>query len=285
MYSVKDLSVFIQAANSQSFAKSASALGMTPSAVGKVIQKIEHRHNILLFRRSTRHISLTEEGELLLHYATTIVSEFDNAISAFSDLKQNYRGKLKISVPNIDGLFSRLLAKFMQAWPQTELDVDVSDDHSDIIKDGFDAVIRFGESHDSRLYARSIGTLSMAVFHSPAYAPAEKLNANRFLFYRYPSTGRIERWDGAIPFDPREVRQASAFNSVPLIHQLCLAGAGLAYLPEYICREAVAEGKLIRLAGSETSTRTVNIVWPDNRHTGPKLRAFIDFFAREFPSC
>ena len=282
MYSVKDLSVFIRAAHSRSFAEAASSLGLTASAVGKVIQKIEDRHTIRLFKRNTRNIFLTEEGEILLHHAMTIVGEFDNAVNAFSELKKSEQGKLKISIPNIDSLFGELLAEFMRTHPHTELEVDVNDEHSDIIKDGFDAVIRFGESADSRLYARTIGTLTMGVFHAPHYSPAETLTANRFLLYRFPSTGKTEHWDGALPFDPRAVRHASVVNSIPLIRRLCLAGGGLAWLPEAVCREDLLAGRLLRMAGSETTQRTVNIVWPDKRNTGLRLRAFIQFFAREF---
>ncbi len=282
MYSVKDLSVFICAAQSTSFAEAASKLGLTPSAVGKVIQKIEHRHNIRLFTRNTRHIFLTEEGEILLHHALTIVGEFDNVVSAFNELKTSEQGKLKISIPNIDSLFGELLAEFMRCHPHTELEVDVNDEHSDIIKDGFDAVIRFGESTDSRLFARTIGTLGMSVYHAPHYQPTELLTGNRFLLYRYPSTGKTEHWDGALPFDPRAVKHASVFNTIPLIHRLCLAGAGLAWLPEAVCRDDILTGRLIRMTGSETTQRTVNIVWPNKHNAGLRLRAFIQFFAREF---
>ena len=282
MYSVKDLSVFIRTAQSHSFAEAASSLGLTASAVGKVIQKIEDRHNIRLFKRNTRHIFLTEEGEVLLHHAMTIVGEFDNAVNAFSELKNSERGKLKISIPNIDLLFGELLADFMRDHPQTELEIDVNDEHSDIIKDGFDAVIRFGESADSRLYARTIGTLTMGVFHAPDYQPTDILTANQFLLYRFPSTGKTEHWDGALPFDPRAVKHASVINSIPLIHRLCLAGGGLAWLPEALCHEDLRAGRLQKMAGSETTQRTVNIVWPNNRNAGLRLRAFIQFFAREF---
>ncbi len=282
MYSVKDLSVFIRAAQSHCFAEAASSLGLTASAVGKVIQKIEDRHNIRLFKRNTRHIFLTEEGEILLHHAMTIVGEFDNAVNAFAELKNSEQGKLKISIPNIDSLFGELLAEFMRTHPQTELEVNVNDEHSDIIKDGFDAVIRFGESADSRLYARTIGTLRMGVFHAPHYQPTSTLTANRFLLYRFPSTGKTEHWDGALPFDPRAVKHASVVNSIPLIHRLCRAGEGLAWLPEAVCREDLLAGRLQRMTGSQTTQRTVNIVWPDNRHTGIRLRAFIQFLAGEF---
>lgn len=283
MYSIKDLSVFARTAQSESFADAASSLGMTPSAVGKIILKIEERHNIRLFTRSTRNISLTDEGRVLLHHAARILGEFEEAVTSFSDLKNGYQGKLKISIPNIDSLFSSLLAEFIELHPQVELEVHLDDDHCDIIKDGFDAVIRFGDITDSRLFSKRIGNLSMGVFHSVNYTPTETLSDNRFLFYRYPSTGKIESWNNALQFDIKKISQHKTFNSISMICQLCQAGSGIAYLPEIVCQRFLSEGSMIRMHNSLSTSRSINIVWPNNRHVGIKLRAFIDYFAQALP--
>lgn len=283
MYSIKDLSVFARTAQSESFADAASSLGMTPSAVGKIIQKIEDRHNIRLFTRSTRNICLTDEGRVLLHHAARILGEFDEAVTAFSDLKNGYQGKLKISIPNIDTLFSSLLATFIDLHPQIELEVHLDDGHCDIIKDGFDAVIRFGDISDSRLFSKKIGSLSMGVFHSKNYTPSEFISDNRFLFYRYPYSGKIESWNNTLQFDIKKIRQHKTFNSISMICQLCHAGAGIAYLPEIICQRLLSEGEMVRMENSLTTSRSINIVWPNNRHVGLKLRAFIDHFANALP--
>ena len=207
MYSIKDLSVFACTAQSESFVDAAASLGITPSAVGKIIQKIEDRHKIKLFIRNTRHINLTDEGRVLLRHAAKILGEYDEAVTSFNDLKNGYHGKLKISIPNIDILFSELLADFISQYPQIELEVHLDDGHCDIIKDRYDAVIRFGEVEDSRLFSKKIGSLSMGVFHSATYIPTEIVAENNFLFYRYPSTGKTELWNSAIQFDIKKVKQ------------------------------------------------------------------------------
>lgn len=280
---MKDLSVFVRAAHSKSFVDAASSLGVTPSAVGKVIQKIEEQYKIRLFTRSTRNIFLTDEGHVLLHYATNILAEFDKAVASFREMKNGYQGKLKVSIPNIDILFSSMLLDFIEAHPQIDLEVHLDDDHCDIVRDGFDTVIRFGDLSDSRLFSRKIGNLSMGIFHSKSYHPSENITDNRFLFYRYPSSGKIESWNNVLQFDITKIKKHTTFNSISMIKQLCLAGTGLAYLPEIICQLALSEGTLVRMKDSQTTYRAVNIVWPNNRHIGIKLRSFIDYFTQAFP--
>jgi DNA-binding transcriptional LysR family regulator len=282
VYSFKDLSVFLRAAQSQSFVEAANALGMTPSAVGKIIQKIEDRHNIRLFKRSTRNIFLTDEGEILLHHAAKILGEFEEITTSFNEIKSGYVGKLKVSIPNIENIFSEMLSEFINMHPQINLEVHLNDDYSDIIKDGYDAVIRFGEISDSRLFTKRIGTLSMGVFHSSDYIPASDITENFFLFYRYPYSGKIEHWGEALQYDINKVRYQKTFNSISMIKQLCKAGAGMAYLPETICRQELMEGSMVRFSDSQVTSRNVNIVWPNNRNSGIKLRAFIDFFIKAF---
>lgn len=284
MYSIRDLSVFVQAARSSSFVEAATALGITPSSVGKTIQKIEEKHNIMLFARSTRSISLTEEGQILYRYAENIMQELDAATITLEKMKNNCQGKLKISVPNIDEIFDELIAGFILEHPNIELDISLSDDYVDIIKESYDAVIRFGYISDSRLFAKRIGDITMNVFHSAQYVLQADLYANQFLFYRYPASGKIESWNNVMPLNMDKIGIYRTFNSIPLIKKLCMAGQGLAYLPERVCLHELANGQLIKANDSGQSIREVSIVWPHNKNVSSKLRAFIDYFSTHWQS-
>lgn len=201
MYSIKDLSVFLCVSQSKNFTEAAIILGMTSSAVGKVITKIEHEYRTILFQRNTRNISLTEDGETLLRHTLNIMSEIDMAKINLTQKKTSYKGKIKIGMPNIDELFEKLLISFFNKYPDIEVDVHFDDDKVNIIKEGFDAVIRFGQISDSRLFSKKIGELKMGIFHSSKYNIAKIDDENMFLLYKYPSSGKIEYWSGYNHFD------------------------------------------------------------------------------------
>lgn len=282
MYSIKDLQTFIQAANSHSFVQAAAHLGLTPSAVGKIIQKIEQTHTVRLFTRNTRHISLTEEGEVLYQHAQRILSEYQAIDTIFTNMQEHYSGRLKISIPNIEELFSPLLAGFMRAYPDIQLEVCLNDDFVDIFKDGYDAVIRFGPLSDSRLFARKIGSMNMRIYHSPSYSPNQKLSQNTFLFYQFPASGKLESWETSIGISPDEVSHFKTFNSISMIKQLCLSGSGLAYLPEPLCQGAITDGKLQLFTPARAVQREITLIWPNRKQSNNKLRVFIDYVMKHW---
>jgi len=283
------LNVFVQAAETRSFTVAGRQLGVSSSAVGKAVARLEDRLGVRLFHRSTRAIALTPEGRMFLERCRRILSEMEAAELELSETRAHPAGRLRVSLPLAGMLMMPTLSAFMESWPEIELDLDFSDRLVDVIEEGFDAVIRSGEPADSRLMTRRLGSCGFRLVGSPAYfrqygtpARVTDLARHRCLHHRFPSTGKLEEWrlidaDG----DPCPDLPCTAVSSAiePLL-DMAENGRGLACLPEFAVRAHCADGRLLSvLEDAVKNTVEFRILWPSNRYLSPKLRVFIDFLA------
>ena len=201
MESLNGIAFFVQAAEARSFSGAGRSLGVSSSAVGKSISRLEERLGVRLFHRSTRSITLTAEGTLFLERCRRILSEVEAAELELSETQQMPSGRLRISLPLVGPLVMPALTAFMLRYPAVALDVDFSDRMVDVIEEGFDVVMRTGEPTDSRLMSRPLGSYRLQLVASPDYLkrpgvpelPAE-LSHHACLHHRFPSTGRLEPW-------------------------------------------------------------------------------------------
>ena len=193
--------VFVQVAETRSFVAAGRALGLSASAIGKRIARLEARLNVRLFHRSTRSITLTAEGTRFLERCRRVIAELDAAEQELTQSVEAPRGRLRVSLPTIGTLLLPVLADFMAAYPEIELDIDFSDRIVDVIDEGFDVVLRTGHPTDSRLSSRLLGHFRQHLVASPDYlerhgtprTPAD-LAQHRCLHYRFPSSGKLEIW-------------------------------------------------------------------------------------------
>jgi DNA-binding transcriptional LysR family regulator len=292
--SLSSFNVFVQVAETRSFVTAGRLLGVSASAVGKSVSRLEQRLGVRLFHRSTRSITLTAEGTLFLERSRRILAEIEAAESELSQSTATPRGRLRVSLPLVSGLVLPVLADFMAAYPQIQLDLDFSDRIVDVIEEGFDAVVRTGMPRDSQLTARCLGSFRLRLVGSPAYfaqhglprQPAD-LAGHTCLHYRYPSSGKLEPW--ALRTEPGEpewqIPVSMVCNNIET--RLCFAirGQGIAYLPDFAIGNALANGTLCTVLDDYlTQTNTFHVLWPSGQHPSPKLRAFVDFLtARVFP--
>lgn len=284
------LSAFVQAAETRSFVAAGRQLGVSASAIGKAVARLEERLGVRLFHRSTRSITLTPEGSLFLERCRRIFCEIEAAELELSHTREAPRGKLRVSLPLIGMLMMPAVMAFMRAYPEIELDLDFTDRLVDVIDEGFDAVIRTGAAEDSRLMTRSLGTFSHRIVASPDYLAArgtpqhpEDLMAHACHHHRFPSTGKLERWP--LSRDGQEIVIDLPVTSVAstLEPQICLAeeGFGLACLPLFAVRRQLANGTLVSVLDKHIAdVGAFRILWPASRHTLPKIAAFVGFMAR-----
>jgi DNA-binding transcriptional LysR family regulator len=242
---------------------------------------------VRLFHRSTRSVTLTAEGTLFLERCRRILDEVEAAEAELSDATDSPRGRLRISTPQLSGLIMPALDGFMAQYPDIDLDVDLSDRMVDIIEEGFDAVIRTGEQHDSRLVSRRLGAWAQVLVASPRYlarhgvpAHPSELVRHACLLHKFPATGKLERWPfrlGETEAEP-ELPQSFVANTIEVLGFLALQDKGLAFVPEFRVRDALATGALRVVLGDYIDqTVTFWIVWPSSRFPAPKLRVFIDY--------
>lgn len=151
-----DLLVFIRVADACSFTLAAERLGISRSAAGKCVNRLEERLATRLLQRTTRSVSLTEDGAVFYEYAQRILSQAEEAETALNTRRQTPRGRLRLDLPVSLGRLHILpiLREFLAQWPEVDADVSFSDEYSDLVRDGIDVAIRVGGSDDSRLVRR-----------------------------------------------------------------------------------------------------------------------------------
>lgn len=282
------LNAFVQTAESGGFAAAATKLGISASAAGKAVARLEARLAVRLFHRSTRSLTLTPEGALFLDRCRRIFCEIEAAELELSRTRRAPRGKLRVSLPLIGMLMMPAVMAFLRAYPEIELDLDFTDRVVDVIEEGFDAVIRTGEARDSRLMMRRAGAFSHRIVASPDYLARgtprvpEDLLSHACLHHKFPSTGRLERWP--LMRDGADLDLALPVTCVAstLEPQLCMAeeGFGLACLPHFAVRGQLRRGTLVSVLEDHLcDVGAFHILWPASRHPSPKLSAFVGFMA------
>jgi DNA-binding transcriptional LysR family regulator len=294
MDSLGALTAFVRAAETRSFTDAGRQLGVSSSAIGKAVARLEERLGVRLFHRSTRSITLTQEGKLFLESSRRIFSEIEAVELEFAQTKGSPRGKLRVSLPLIGMLLMPTLGQFMRAYPDIELDMDFTDHMVDVIEGGYDVVVRTGEASDSRLMARTLGTYRLEVVGSPDYFARagtperpEDLVDHACIHHRYPTTGKLQKWPFAKAPGGADVTLpvfAAASTIEPLV-SLAELGLGITCVPDFAIRRQIADGSLVAVLGDHIEHRGVfRAVWPSNRYISPKLRVFISFLAENlFP--
>jgi len=288
---VDGIEAFVKIADLGSFAAAARELNISPSAVSKLVSKTEEELGTRLLNRSTRGLSLTQEGEMFLERSRVILDELTAAKEELSSVSGEPRGKLRVSMPCIPSFFLPVISRFMEQYPAVTLEVDLSDRLVDVVDEGFDAVIRVGQLSDSRLTARSLGNCAMNLVASPDYlrrygipACVEDLSSHTCIQYRYPSSGRTEPWpllnsasgvQGVIP--------SLVCNSTDIRLGLALDGKGIAFMPGLLTEKYIESGELKIVLGNIVGQNyEINLVWPTNKYAPPRLKAFTDFIVNHF---
>ncbi|MFS7220240.1 LysR family transcriptional regulator [Rahnella inusitata] len=291
MESLSSLNVFVHVAETRSFVAAGRILGVSASAVGKSIARMETKLKVRLFHRSTRSVTLTAEGALFLERSRRIVAELEAAESELSQLSENPRGRLRLSLPLVSTLLLPVLGEFMRRYPDIELDLDFTDRVVDVVEEGFDAVVRTGQMVDSRLSMRKLGKFRHLLVGSPAYfaeygwpREPQDLLTHRCLHFRYPNSGKLEPWpvpahvDVALPV-------SMVCNNIETRLCFSVQGLGITCLPDFSVRKELARGQLVTVL-DEHVERSADffILWPSGGYMTPKLRVFIDFISeRLFP--
>ncbi len=283
--------VFMQVAEARSFVAAGRVLGLSASAVGKSVARLEEKLGVRLFHRSTRSVALTAEGALLLERSRRILAELEAAEHELSQASTAPRGRLRVSLPVVSSLLLPVLAEFMRIHPSIALDLDFSDRLVDVIEEGFDAVVRTGDPQDSRLSARRLGAFRSLLVASPGYlaqhgtpqVPGDLLQ-HRCLHYRFPHNGKLETWALRRPPEAAELQLPISMicNNIETRVHFALQGLGIAYLPDFSVRTHLADGRLLTVLPDEVERSGVfHVLWPASKHPSPKVRVFIEFLCAQ----
>lgn len=283
------LEIFVQAAEGGSFVAASQRLGLTSSAVGKAIARLEQEMGVRLFHRSTRSMTLTEEGSFFLDSCRRVLADLETAQTQLSSANHVPRGVLRVSFPLTGMLLMPTISAFMRAYPEITLHLDFTDRLVDVIEEGFDAVVRTGAVHDTRLMSRRLGTFRHRIVASPSYLDQagtpqtpEDLLLHNCMHHRFANSGKLEPWP--LQRDGKALRLALPVTTVasilePLIY-LAETGFGITCLPNFAVSQQIADGKLRSILDDHTAeTGTFRVLWPTSRYLSPKIRVFVDFMA------
>lgn len=279
------LGAFVQTAETGSFVSAGRKMGLTASAVGKGVARLEQRLGVRLFHRDTRNMTLTEEGRRFLDRCRRIFEEIEAAEVELTQTALMPSGRLRASLP-LGGIFLiAIIADFMAAHPAILLDLDFSDRMVNVIEEGFDVVVRTGPTSDSGLMRRSLGRFSGRLVASPAYlarrgrplTPAD-LVTHACLRQRSPASGKLHVW--AVRDVPVTLPETVSVNTIAPLIELALRGMGIAFLPPFAVSAHVADGRLVPvLAEYVYESGELAALWPTSRRLSPKIRTFVDFLA------
>jgi len=293
MDSLSSLNVFVSVAQTRSFVATGRLLGVSASAIGKSIVRLEERFGVRLFNRSTRSVTLTEEGSRFLERSLRILAEIEAAEAEFSQTTTAPSGRLKISLPLVDEPFLPVLAQFKKAYPAIDLDLTFDDRRVDVIEEGYDAVIRSGEVPDSSLTSRHVGTYRMILVGSPDYfekhgVPQSPIDLMRHscIQFRFPNTGKLQVWPLTREAQDIDLQLPTSMvcNNLEARIVFAVQGIGIAYLPDFAIREWLERGKLVKVLEDCSESGVYRLMWPSGKYPSLKLRVFIDFLkAHLFP--
>jgi DNA-binding transcriptional LysR family regulator len=293
MSEVADLRTFVRVVERGGFAAASKDLGITPSAVSKLVTRLEDRLGVRLLHRTTRRLSLTPEGETYHLRARDIIAAIEDAEAEVSRSGRRPSGRLRVNCVPAFALnqLSPVLSDFLKAYPDIELELTLTDRVVDLLAENADVAIRVGRVDDPSLVARKIGEIVRGLFASPEYLARrgtprtpEQLYDHDCIVVRTISSPF--RW----PFrqGSREtfvdVKSRVLIDSGDAALRLAIAGCGITRLADLVVSEAIRDGRLKRvLAESHVADPVpLSAVYPQGRHRMPKVRAFLDFLVERF---
>jgi len=280
------LMAFARTAELGSFVTAGRALGISASAVGKSVTRLEQELGVRLLQRSTRRIGLTEEGKLFNERVRRILDDIEDAEAMLSRTRETPSGRLRISTPIVTyHLLLPVLSEFMARYPEIELDIDFNDRIVDVIDEGIDVAIRSGELPDSRLVSKPVAPFRMLLYAAASYldrhgtpgTPAD-LSTHFGIHFRFLNSGRLLNWPFTGGIVEPQIRSMLTCNNMEALKGATLAGLGIACMPDFLVREALHDGRLRTVLEDHVDGRgQFRMLWPSNRQLSPKVRVFVDF--------
>jgi LysR family transcriptional regulator for bpeEF and oprC len=280
---------FMAVVTEGSFAKAGDRLGIGRSAVSRGVQKLEGQLGARLFRRTTRSISLTREGDLFYAHCHPGVKHISQALEGMRELREGPpRGQLRICSTVGFGrkVVAPQLGGFHAAYPEIELDLILEDAPVDFAADRIDVSFRDGRLEDSQIVAKRLLPMQMLICGSADYARThglprsiDDLSDHRCITFRSAST-RIHEWEFMIDGHPQRVLPQArlTFNDVDLVLQAVLDGRGIAQLPGYQVCDLVRNGRLATCLSDYTpDDRGHYLCYLSRQHLPSRIRVFIDY--------
>lgn len=290
---LNDILVFLAIVDSGSIVAGGQAMGLTRSAAGKAVARLEDRLGVRLLNRTTRTLNLTGEGRIFYDHGLQIVGAIEDAEASVTQQGGKPKGLLRLTVPDAFGrlVVLPLIKRYLADWPDIQVEVSFSDRVADLFEEGFDLAVRIGvTSSDNRLVSRVVAKYRALLCAAPPYLAErgepnsiDQLSRHDCLFFS--SRAQKQSWrlrDAANGWTKVHGQSRLRLDSGEAIRDAALAGLGIGLLPEFLIAADLEAGRLCHvLPGAETDEVKIITVYPTKRFLEPRVRHFIDLMVSQ----
>ena len=293
------ISEFVYVAEHESFTRAAKELGISTAQVSRQISALEKRLNIKLLYRTTRKVSLTEEGRVFYQHCRGVLDGLDAAEQAVSNLQSKPQGRIKLTAPVTYGeqQLLPLVNDFMVQYSDIEVTAFLSNQKIDLIDGGYDLAIRIGKLSDSTMMAKKLSRRTNFVCAAPAYlekygTPSSLSDLSQhncllgtrdywhFIDFKETDSKKTDYGKNADKEKNLRVSGTVQYNSGHSLVDAALKGLGIVQLPDYYVQQYLASGALVSLLDNyREPEESIWAIYPHNRHLSPKIRLLVDYLA------
>lgn len=285
MGKLEDMEVFARVVATGSLSGAGRELGLSPAGVSKRLKRLEETLGARLLQRTTRQISLTETGQTYFERISPLLAGIEDAETFVSRRSDAVRGTLKVSAPTSFGRMhiAPHIKDFMRSYPDLSINLQLSDEFVDIVREGFDLSIRIGELTDSSLVGRKLAPVRRVLCAAPSYierhgepASLAELAEHLCLPPHNNDTWKLEGPEGPVTYRPTGPLKT---NSSEVIREAVIGGAGIALRSTWDVGHELDTGKLMQVLPAYEGTRNIGIyaLYASRQFLPAKIRVFIDF--------
>jgi DNA-binding transcriptional LysR family regulator len=288
MHGLQPLLAFAETAKRGNFAAASREIGCTPSTLAKAVTRLETGLGLRLFHRSTRQVTLTDDGERLFCRCQRVLAELELLQQEASGARAEPSGTLRIDMPVTFGrlVMLPLLAQLVQRHPRLSVDARFSDVYVDLVKEGIDVAIRTGTLRDSALVARTFSSQDLLLIAAPRYleragtpTTGPELAQHTAVLFRVPSTGKDRPWHLRVRGRSATVMPSSRVHvdGGDALVRAAVLGMGIGQVPHYMVSESIARGELVELLPTmRPPAMPIAAVMPSARLVPARVRALLE---------
>ena len=292
MNRIEAMQIYVSVAELASFTQTANTMGLPKATISTAVQQLESELGTRLLHRTTRRVQMTQDGQVFYERCKDLLADFEELQNLFRSNETALQGRLRVDMPSgvaRDIVLPRL-PEFLQAHPALNIELSSTDRRVDLIREGFDCVLRVGALGDSNLIARPLGYYRMVNCASPGYVAQfglpthpDELAGHRLIHYVMTLGARDSGFEYQDADDAGTVKTvamngALTVNNSDAYYGACLAGLGIIQVPEAGMRAALDSGQLVELMPIYRSApMPVSLVYANRRHQPRRVQVFMNW--------
>jgi DNA-binding transcriptional LysR family regulator len=288
------MQIFVRVAELASFTQTADSMGLPKASISNAVQQLESTLGTRLLHRTTRRVHMTQDGQMFYERCKDMLVDMEDLFGLFRSAPEALRGRLRVDMPSVVArdIVVPALPGFLDAHPALEIELSSTDRRVDLVREGFDCVLRIGPLADSSLIARPLGRYAMINCASPAYlarygvpAHVNELAQHRLVHYVTTLGARDPGFEYVDAADEKTIRYVPmpgvvTVNNVDAYRAASLAGLGVIQAPEAGVRDLIDRGQLIEiLPDFRAAPMPASLIYANRRHQPKRVQVFMNWLA------